>query len=123
MPSPPLPHSLLNKRIPVTICVNSINCRSLSRLDKLRKFPNSVCGKTLCKAAVASRTTDISKLKILLTFFYDKNTKCKFYQLVNPILIEVKHWKLFFDRVIQVHLYSMLDYRLFHVELVVDVFL
>jgi hypothetical protein len=42
IPSPPLPHSLLNSRIPVTIWVNSINCRSLSRLDKLRKLPNSV---------------------------------------------------------------------------------
>ena len=28
IPSPPFPHSLLNSRIPVTICVSSRNCRS-----------------------------------------------------------------------------------------------
>ena len=51
MPSPPFPHSLLNRRIPVTIMVSSKSCLSLSLLVSDMKVPNSVCGKTLCKAA------------------------------------------------------------------------
>ena len=51
IPSPPFPHSLLNKRTPVTIWVSSISCRSLSRLLRVMNVPSSVCGKTLCKAA------------------------------------------------------------------------
>ncbi len=117
-----MPHSLLNKRIPVTICVNSTNCRSLSRFDKLRKLPNSVCGKTLCKAAVASRTTDISKINKPLRFFYTLKN-CKFNLLVNQVQIVVIRLIQFFDKEIQVHLYLMLDYRLFHVKLVEDEFL
>ena len=46
--------------MPVTININSCNCLSLSFLIIARNGPNSVCGKILCKAAVASRTTLIS---------------------------------------------------------------
>lgn len=55
MPSPPLPHSLLNNRIPETIWVSSCSCFSLSRLLRDMNVPSSVWGNTLCSAAEVRR--------------------------------------------------------------------
>jgi hypothetical protein len=46
--------------MPVTMCVSSIICRSLSRLLIAMNVPSSIGGNTLCSAAVASRTTEMS---------------------------------------------------------------
>ena len=55
MPSPPFPLSLLNSRIPVTMEVSSLSCLSLSTALSAMNIPSSVCGKTLCSAAVRER--------------------------------------------------------------------
>ena len=64
IPSPPLPHSRLKSLIPVTISVSSLSCRSLSRFVRDMKVPSSVCGNTLCKAAVKTRVTQLEKSHI-----------------------------------------------------------
>ena len=51
MPSPPLPHSLLNRRMPVTIMVSSVSCLSFSLLVSVMNVPSSVWGNTDCSAA------------------------------------------------------------------------
>ena len=54
IPSPPFPHSLLKRRMPDVINANSVICLSLSFLIKDINVPNSVCGNTLCRAAMRS---------------------------------------------------------------------
>ena len=51
IPSPPLPESLLNNLMPVTILVSSFNCCSLSARGNAMNEASSVCGNTLCSAA------------------------------------------------------------------------
>ena len=55
MPSPPFPHSLLKRRMPVTIMVSSSSCLSLSRFVRFMKEPSSVWGKTDWRAAASVR--------------------------------------------------------------------